>query len=497
MLPVMIKAGGKAIGVALVLLSGCATISPEEYFTLSDQIKPPSLSLPKPSQSKPPESRHAEAIQAWLNSPTDAVYKDIPATLALSQIVGAYPVRMLFEPDADPKVRGPASALTIRDHLQGICSQSDWSYSFADGVLLVNDVETKIFRLASQPGTSNARLQLRNLGSGDSQQAAGAENNLTVDLDPYAEEVMEILQATLGFDVAVDTANPSADRPDAASVDESPESRTRVALLPSANAVLVTTKPHLMRLVDRALEEYIAATSRMVQVRITFFEVDRSKSNERSLNLNLMRMAAGAFGLSVQPGESTTSPSALSLSFKGGWADSSAVARWLNTTGKTTISFEDSIEVRNNAVASLDVVRTRQYVRSITRSQQLVGSTTLNSPEVEFDQLRVGWSIHIQPTIADDLITLRIGLSRSDYVDEVPYSFDEGRIAGTHFVLDEYHRMMAVSVADGETRLITSMANKESRLNKRSTPFLPWVGDSRRKVGRERDTVMMLSVDLI
>lgn len=482
--------------IFLVLLSACMAPSLTQQQSLPVTTDPNGFAvLAKPRTFLYDHQRISIPKSApWLAVAFDAQYKGLPASLALQKIAETYPVQIVFKVKNDPKVQTPGGALTVKDHLDGICSQANWTYTVANGIVLVSDIETRTFYLSSQPGSTAVSINLRNLGFDTA--AGGARNNLTVDLDPYTNELKKMLQAVLGIqDQQAGTSN----QENAEAAKPLVDPRTRIAVLPSANAVIVTARPHLMRQAEAVVADYIASTSRTVLVELAFFEIDTSKQGKSGLDLNILRIGAQALGIRLQdPGGGTNATSSLSLNFNNkDFAGSSVVFQWLNSYGETFKTFEDSVEVRNNSVASLDATRTMQYVSAITREQQLTGSITSQALNVEIDELRTGWSIHFQPTVTGNVITLRMGLSRSDLVREIPYSFDQGRVAGTNFVTDDYNRVMAVTLLDGETKLLTSLNNQESRSNKSRTPFLPWIGDSRSSLNRYRETVMLITATIL
>lgn len=426
----------------------------------------------------------------WLAEPLTASYGGMPASAVIREIAQGRPIRLTFDASAadDPVVSAPPEAVTVQDHLDAVCGQADWSYTVSVGTVLIHDIETRVFPLATPPGRSTARMQLRGLSGGDASGGGGAGNEVEVGLDPYAEEIVAFVSGMLGLgngeeEVASDV------------VDE----RTSVVVLPSANAVSVTAKPHLMRQVERELARYNEITSRMVRLRITLYEVDVSGLKERSLDLAALRSATVGLGFAIAPEGGGMSGSAVRVEFdEGKWADGSgAVLRWLRTAGKASIAFEDAVEVRNNQVASVDATETRQFLERFSRETQTAGATQLDTPTVEFGELRLGWAIHLQPTVSAGRISVRIGLSRSSLVEERPFSFDDGAVAGTTHVTDDYNRVMNVSMRDGETRLLTMLANSSARETRRRVPWLPILGDEVADTRRDRETVMMLTAQVL
>ena len=98
--------------------------------------------------------------------------------------------------------------------------------------------------------------------------------------------------------------------------------------------------------------------------------------------------------------------------------------------------------------------------------------------------------MHLQPTVVDDRITLRMGMSRSSEVGEEPYNFSG--IQGTNFVTEDFNRVLSVSLTDGESRLLSSFSQNETRDAKRSRiPFLGPLG--RDRSDRRRETLLLIT----
>lgn len=491
----------------LHMAAGCAAV-PDEPPPAAVEDSPPAA-LPPPERPSRPAfvgtGRPALVPRAalWLSEPLEARYAAAPASAVIREIAQRRPIRMTFDATAsDPLVSAPPGAVTIQDHLEAVCSQADWSYTVANGVVLVHDMETRLFALASQPGSSSAEIRLRNLEAGD---AEGGGNSVDVELDPYADEVGALVKGFLGLEseggAAPEPAAAAAFGPPtlaaAAPAPAAVDPRTSVTVLPSASQLAVTARPHQVRQVARLLAEYNAATAAAVQVDIVVYEVDSSGEDTRSVDVDALRTAALKLGAEVTHPSADEAAGGLSVTFAEGNAydNSEAVLRWLRTRGRTSIAFQDRIFVRNNAVAAVDATQKRRYVSRIARETLTAGPSQVATPTVEFDELRTGWAVLVQPTIVDDVVTVRLGLSRSSLVSEVPYSF-EG-VSGTNFVTNDYNRAMSVTVGDGETRLLTSLASSESRKTGRRTPWLPWLGDGRSETTRERETVMMISARVL
>ena len=427
---------------------------------------------------------------AWLGDPVTVHYSGIRASMVMRQLAGRRPIRLTFDVSAsgDPLVAAPPEAVTIQDHLEAVCGQADWTYSVSGGTVLVHDIETRVFPLSVPPGRTSSRMVLRGLGAGADGNAGGEGpgNDVVVESEPYAEEIGGFVEALLGMDGDEDA-------------ESAVDPRTRVWVLPSANAVAVTARPHRMRVVERELAAYNETAARVVRLRIVVYEVDVSDTDERALDLQALRSAGTALGLRISPVSDAGSGGAVRLDFTAHdrFDGSRVVLEWLRTAGRTSIEFQDQVEIRNNQMASVDATETRQYLERFSRQTQSAGATSFETPTVEFGQLRLGWSINLQPTIEGDSVTVRVGLSRSSLVEERPYSFDGGSVQGTMHVTDDYNRRTSVTLVSGETRLVTMLADENERTSARRVPWLPWVGDGRSRKSRDRETVMMLTAEVL
>ena len=86
-------------------------------------------------------------------------------------------------------------------------------------------------------------------------------------------------------------------------------------------------------------------------------------------------------------------------------------------------------------------------------------------------------AIHLQPTVQDNQITLRMALSRSTLIDRVYHSIITG-IEGENFVTDDYNRVLSVLLKDGEPKLLMSFSEAFVSDQKEKIPFLGILGNS-------------------
>ena len=502
-----------------LLLGGCGNPPPRPGDDPAVRIDAARASDAQRAAVTAPDPLRIPREAPWLGDPVTVHYRGLPASRALRAIAQGRPLRFAFAPDPDPVVMAPHGARTLGEHLTAICRQADWAYTVTDGVVLVEDIETRAFSLAAQPGISEARVPLRGLRGGDGDGGDSAANAFRLTLDPYAAEVAAMVEGVLGLagetggTVAEATApsapfGPPGDGFESAGLTApaqdsgaaAPDPRTGVTVLPSSNLLVVTAKPHRLRAVERMLARYNGAGATTVRLAITLYDVDLSGAEERSLDLKLLRAGGITATLTSPPGgNGEATPASVTLDFNEGnrFDGSKLVYNWLQSQGDTRVAFSDTLEILNNRVASVDATRTRQYVARVSRETEVSGASERQAPEVEFDELRTGLALHVQPTVVDGLITVRLGLSRSTLIGERPYSFDGGNIAGVNFITDDLNRRVSVSLRNGETKLLTSLSSTETAREQRRTPWLPWLGDGVNNRSRSRETVMLISAYIL
>ena len=477
------------------LAAACTSVGTSERDTVEDVADaglaaPPAAPLRETPSSAARDTRTVVVPHAakWLSERLTAEYRSLPASVALRQVTQGRPVRLDVGGD-DPPVDSPRGAASIGEHVQSICRQADWSFSIVGGTMVVTDIETRTFPLAVQPGATAATMQLRSLAGGR-ESAAGSRMELA--LRPYEEEIVDLVRTVAG-------TPPPGPQGNVAEAETAVDPRTSVVVLPSANAVVVTARPHVMRRVAREIERYNRATSQTVRLHVALYEVETSGTNDRGVDLQGLRDSAARFGFRVSTPSVGPLGGIAELNFERviGTHRGRAVLNWLKTVGRTSVSLDDVVEVRNNAVAMVDATQTRQFVAQVSRQTEIAGPSQFATPQVEFDELRLGWSLALQPTVAEQAVTVRVALSRRELVDERPYDLGDGAIQGTTYTTDDFNRVMSVALRSGETKLLTSLANSTRRESAQRVPWLRWIGDGASKARREREVVLVMTAEVL
>ena len=411
---------------------------------------------------------------AWLLDPVQVAFRDLEAPEAFDLVAGGRTLHFDLRLPELPRISyASATDHTKQDALNAISAQADWTYEVDDRVINVRDLETRTLLLLAQPGTVDATLSVNALDAGSSSGEESDGGSVQHTSDPYRIELQPLINELISADTALDIP-------------------ATAQLLPNANALLVTARPSTVQRIAHVVDTYNGRVSQSVRIHITVYEVRHT--SEQSIGSRLQAVVqnqTGAFvgGWEVRSVETDAQFAFEVLNPLKRYAGTDVLLEWLNREGDATINFNDSIEVRNNQIAASSSTRTYQYISSITRQQDALGR---EQTEVERDQLRTGWSISVHPTIGNDSVTVRFSLSRRSLVEERPFQFGEN--VGTNFVTDDQVRAMTVSLADGETRIITALKASDERKNRSKL-----AGLVTRRAGTTANTesVLLMRVELI
>ena len=471
------------LALTCITLTGCAALQIRTQSEATESVDMP-LDDAEPSfvQSAPTNVPTLPSLRqtmrpdraAWLLDPVDVTFRELEASEAIALLIGdrsiLYDLRLAAMPHIS-YVSGTHH--TVQDALDAVTMRADWAYEIVDDKVHVRDLVTRSLLILAQPGIVEATMSVNSLdaGSGSGGESDGA--SVQHSSDPYRTELEPVVTELIAEDLALGIP-------------------ATIRLLPDANSLLVTARPSTVRRITDVIDTYNARVSQSVRIHLTVYEV--TSSTEQSIGTRLQAVIqnqTGAFvgGWEVRPVTTDGQFVIEVLDRAKRYAGTDALLEWLNREGDATINFNDSIEVRNNQIAASSSTRTYQYISSITRQQDSLGR---ERTEVQRDQLRTGWSISVHPTIGHDAVTVRLSLARRSLVEERPFQFGES--VGTNFVTDDQVRAMTVSLADGESRIITALQASDERKNRSKIAGLV---TRRGGTTSKTESVLLMRVELI
>ena len=468
----------------MLVFTGCRGVGPEEKPTVArtGALGHTELALRRESATAATLVRRPRQ-PAWLDQPVEADYQNIPAESALRATLGTRPIRFSFDAGQGPRVSSNKQATTLRDHLETINTQANWGYVLDGHTVVINETIQRSFELLAAPGIMQGKMLLRAMGevSADSQ-----DLNVTVfEQDPQSdveEAMISLMQLR-----------------------ESGEN-IMMSWLPSSSTLLVQAPPDAVRQIAAAVDRVNRAAARRVSLELVIYEVDVTRTKERSVDLNALVDIAGgaaaitASGLQLLPPDSLTRSQGLAFLSDGQDSillESSAVLRWLNQQGETSVIARSSLTSAHNQMVSVESVRTQDYVGEVTREISTSGGSERERITVEVETAETGQSLHMVPTVHGDRVHLRITLNSADLVRLEQYSFDGDRIQGGLPVIDHRNQALNISLRSGESRLVANLARREERNADAQTPWLPWLADAKRNATREFETVLLVTATIL
>jgi len=475
--------------LSLALLQACTFTDPSP--TNNDEMR---ASLETLLQSVPAvqpirQSEHEEVMiprhAPWLGQRIDAQYQD-NAQEAIRTVLQGRPVVFEMKTDKNPVVTSPIDATTVKEHMDAIIVQADWVYTVDSGVVIVSDTVTQQFALQAIPGIGVGRVAFNTLGGG---QNTGVTNSLDIASAPYRD--LEIALRSVVGDYMPDSSEGTA------------AAAEMYSIVPAANSLTVNGPPSLMRRVTRIVDDFNESITRKVHLIITVYDVSFTDSTQRSIDFDLLRQAAIATGVGFQGGSLVqTTPGALSLGldfFEGNSMDASTVVfNLLRQQGNTTVKLHEAFEATNNIVFSIEDQRATPYISQVSLERQDGGSISSLTPTINTETISTGLGFHVVATIANDSVNVRLSLSQSDLVRMEPYHFGSGDtgISGSLPVTDNQHRVIPMTLKDGETRLIANLTQSQFR-NDEAGSGLGYLGRSNAVDNTEKQTVIAVTAKIL
>ena len=503
---------------------GCGTLEPIQSSRSTDEMLGELADL---VQSMQPAEEAAAGPRApveeiredliWLHNEEQQTYFT-EAQDAVSIVIDGRAARWeLLEESEGQFVQAPREAATKAEHLDYITSQADWEWEIENGVVVIRDRVTRSYGIGAMPGERTATVPFRALTT-NTQQTGGAaaqqvgqgqggeeeaENNLNIEYDGY-EQLREALDALLmaeGYG-AGGRNNLLGVGSAAGALGAGAGQGLPYSLVPSANLLVVTAKPSTQRIVAALVGQFNEAVLAKARITLTVFEVEFRDSAQRAVDVQLLRDAGEVLGLSVD-GNNLLPPGDNGIRFTGTQLNRGAfdlvnvVASLLELQGRTTVRLHEAFEAVNNVVMSISDERVQPYIAEVSLSGTSGGSLLQFAPEIDSEEVSTGLAFHVLTNIAGENVNVRLSLSQSALIRFDEYRFGGGasEIAGRLPVTDQQHRLIRMSLRDGETRLVANLTASEISEDE-STQGLGF-GLSRSSTENHTQTVIAVTAEIL
>ena len=337
----------------------------------------------------------------------------------------------------------PQHIATRGEAVEHLCFLFDYWCSIDQNpgsALIVRANETRTYRLTAQPGESSGSMGVEGLSQTTGQSSASMDNA------PYTTTLEPLMEILIADQVG-----------------------SSYLLSQETNTLIVRGRPSLHAEVADAVREFNSLLALAVRVHVSVFEIERDRQR--------------GFVLKPQTGETTISGgerrtistivneaiqnSRLDVTYTvADVAGSFSVAlNALASIARTRVAFSETLETRNNVIITSQNTRSQSYVSGVTRDRETVQGSLVTQYNIETEELETGWSVSVLPTVGvDDIITIRVAISRQDLVSIDAYDFGDGA-SGNTFTTDQTNRQMSFTLRNGESRLVSALSSEQKTGN--------------------------------
>ena len=457
-----------------------------------------------PLEARLPPVDEQEPEPAWLSDDTPLQFNNLPAARALSLVVPNKLLSIQFNAPSIPVSALPGS--TRKEHLNAICAAADWHWTLKKGIVIISDVETRVWDILSLPGAVDGSVNTTQLydDSGD------ASVNQTVSSNPH-EELLTTLESMLEQSAEVSGFTSINELAQSYDIDEvvttsheREEAYASVALIPNTGQIIATARPSQLDRMERVVNAHNAAATRRVELEFVLFEVDVTDTENRRLDLKGLIQKSMDWDLDIRSPASSVTGSSGSLTVKplegSSMSGSQAIFEWLQSQGDTTVQISKNVVALHNQVTVLSDLDTLRYIEEVSIQQQATGPTATISPTVTTARLDTGETWSVVASITDEQVIVRLASSRADLVELASYQFTEA-IQGSLPQTTSSSVSTSIFLRDGETRIISDLNSQESTDRETRSPIidvlLPFIGRGVSTNERRVETVMAMTARIL
>lgn len=405
-----------AIDTANKKLSGTQSIANKNFNFDVDSIYISDTSVQRKETEKLPP-KFADPIQI------DAGYTSMRQIADVLQRLTGYPV--LLDVDQSTYVRLTQTKGTLVDLLNNLCAQTDTSWSYIQGKLVISDLETQTFFIKALPGDVQVQNQV-NSNSGINSQAGGSGGSAgqggggSATSQSQASNDMNTIQ-NVQFNVTHSIWNNISD-----TVKGMLSKRGTMNVAPSTSSITITDKPSNVLKVSEYIKKQNDMLKQQVQIDVQVFTVETDAADNYMINWNLMLkgtdasffmngMAGGASGSAATGMVPIMTPTATTQSFliganSGSLSGSQLMVNALSTKTRSSLVTSAAATTLNNQPVPIQIIEQQGYVSSVSTTQ----TQTSSQQAVTTGQLSYGFTLNVLPTIEKSgLVNLQLSLNLS------------------------------------------------------------------------------------
>lgn len=413
------------LGLAGLLVAGCAETEPRPYSHSTGHIGPDAEAVP-PSATIPEVARQTPVLPEPTPGPAMEKYTVVVNEVPVREILFALARDADLNVDIYPGISGEVTLnavdQTLPQILDRISRQVAVRYEIEDNNIIISpddpffksyDVDyvnisrntTADNRLTTQISTTGSS----DVGSGGGGRSSGGDNNSTTDIQSISEN---LFWQRLVTNIAAIINDPLSQQAGGRSAGGEIPASANIVASPETGVLNVraTSKQH--DYIARHVSRVVDSAQRQVVIQVTIAEVQLSDEYEAGINWQALDIADSSISIASRTlfdpvGQVTGSASPmLALQYDGN--DFSSVLNMLEEFGRTNVLSSPQLMVMNNQTAILKAVENFVYfeIESDTTSTQTNAITTVNS---QVRTVPIGIVMAVTPQISDaGVITLNV-----------------------------------------------------------------------------------------
>ncbi|MDD3266889.1 MAG: secretin N-terminal domain-containing protein [Burkholderiales bacterium] len=395
----------------------------------------------------------------------DGSYNNMRQVADLLQRLTGYPVLLDLD-NASQYVRLTQTRGNLIDVLNNLCAQTDTSWSYLNGKLVISELETQTFFIKALPGdvmvqnqvNSNSGISSSSTSSLSAGSGGGGGGGGNTSSSSNDQNTIQSVQFNLNHSIWVnlsDTLKGMLSKSGSMSVS------------PSTSSITVIDKPSRILKVAQYIEKQNDMLRQQVQVDVQVMTVETNAEDNYMINWNIvlggtdasfnMNGMAGAGSPSASGLVPVFAPSATTQSFtvaakSGSLSGSQLVANALSTMTKSSLVTSAAATTLNNQPVPIQIVEQQGYVSGVSVTQVMAAGS---QQSITTGQLSYGFTLNVLPTIEKSgLVNLQLSLNLSSLKALKNFTLEGGSMVQLPDMIQR-NAMQKVTMRDGDTYVTT------------------------------------------
>lgn len=414
----------------------------------------------------PVQRKETEHLPPKFNDPIqiDGGYTNMRQVADTLQRLTGYPVLLDVETKSDFYLRLTQTHGSLVDLLNNLCAQSDTTWSYVGGKLIISDLQNETFFIKALPGDVQVQNQVNsnngiNSQSGGSSSAGQGSGGSATGQSQSSNDINTVqnVQFNLNHSIWKNISD---------TVQGMLSSRGKMNVSPSTSSITVIDKPSNVIKVSQFIQKQNDMLKKQVQIDVQVFTVETNREDNYMINWNLILKGTDAsFNMNGMAGGGATSgtgmvpvvtPTATTQSFtvtagSGSLAGSQLVANALSTNTRSSLVTSAAATTLNNQPVPIQIIEQQGYVSNVSTTQVAQAGT---QQSVTTGQLSYGFTLNILPTIEQNgLVNLQLSLNLSSLKSLKNFSVTGAMVQLPDMI--QRNAMQKVTLRDGDTYVTT------------------------------------------